>query len=741
MTSPTIADYAESYVAQLGMQLVPLPPREKRPLARDWGHNLLADATAARSYYLEHPDWNVGVALGPSRICSFDVDDLEATRAICEEFGWNLDKLLAQHPTCQGQPPGVRVVFRVPDGMQLAYHALTWPNRDGPGRVTVFELRAADTQQRQDVLPPSIHPVTGKPYTWLTRPSAAAGLPTPPDWLLALWVNYDALKPQLEAVCPWAKPQRPVAIRPREHHGDSVIDAYDNAHSITDALSRYGYRQQGKRWLSPHSQTGLAGVVVWPDDNRAWIHHASDPLCSDANGQPVAPFDLFAQYEHAGDLSKAARDAAQQLGMTRQRKPTPAAERIDPDTGEIVTIDVGQQPLMAPLPDTTDKGKVLATIENFQEIIRRLNVTIRYNVISKDEEILIPSAQFSIDNRANASLAWLISWCARFRMSTDKVGDFCTYIADQNPYNPAATWITSRPWDGQSRLQAFYDTIRCSGSQTLKETLMRRWMLSAIAAAFEPEGVSAHGVLVLQGDQYLGKTKWFKSLVPAHMRLIQDGMMLRPEDRDSVKQVCSFWLVELGELDATFRKADIAQLKAFLTRDRDVIRRAYARRESEYARRTVFFASVNPREFLHDATGNRRYWVIEAQSIDHSHTIDMQQLWAEFYELYKSGESWFLAPEEMAQLNQANHEFEVRDPIEDRLLSRLDWQTSQDEWRWMTVTDVLVEIGMDRPSKVDINTAGQIIRRLNGGQGKKSNGSRVLRVPRQSWQGQGPSPV
>jgi putative DNA primase/helicase len=50
--------------------------------------------------------------------------------------------------------------------------------------------------------------------------------------------------------------------------------------------------------------------------------------------------------------------------------------------------------------------------------------------------------------------------------------------------------------------------------------------------------------------------------VPKELGVVQDGMMLRPDDRDSVKQVVSHWLVELGELDATFRKSDIAQLKA-----------------------------------------------------------------------------------------------------------------------------------------------------------------------------------
>jgi putative DNA primase/helicase len=264
----------------------------------------------------------------------------------------------------------------------------------------------------------------------------------------------------------------------------------------------------------------------------------------------------------------------------------------------------------------------------------------------------------------------------------------------------------------------------------LKEAMLHRWLISAVAAAFEPRGVSAHGVLVLQGEQYLGKTKWFKSLVPAELGVIQDGLILRPDDRDSVKQAVSFWLVELGELDATFRKSDIAQLKAFLTRDRDTLRRAYAKLESHYARRTVFFASVNPRQFLHDPTGNRRYWTISCASIDHDHGLDMQQVWAEVYETaYRAGEGWLLTSNELSALNAHNKDYEVLDPIRERLLTRFDWQANDMLWRWMTATDIMLEIGFDRPTRADVTQCGQIVSELNGGKVRKSNGKRLSRVP------------
>lgn len=339
MIQPTIADYAASYVRQFGMAIVPLPPRTKRPLAENWGNDVITDPEQARAYYEKHPDWNMGAALGPSRLCSFDVDDIDATRLIFEEFGWDLDAMM-QYPTIQGSLGGFRVMFRVPEGINLQYHALSWPKQDGSrGRFTVWEIRAADTQQRQDVLPPSIHPDTQRPYVWLTKPKADEGLPTPPDFLLQMWQHWDKLKPQFQAVCPWAeKPQHPARKPAAPPRADSVIDTYNTAHSIEEHLQRYGYKRQGKRYLSPHSTTGLPGVTVWPEANKCFIHHASDPLCSDESGQPVGPFDLLSYYDHGGDMKKAAKAAAEQLGMTRQPPPPPVqqAPRVDPDTGEIL---------------------------------------------------------------------------------------------------------------------------------------------------------------------------------------------------------------------------------------------------------------------------------------------------------------------------------------------------------------------------------------------------------------------
>ena len=188
-------------------------------------------------------------------------------------------------------------------------------------------------------------------------------------------------------------------------------------------------------------------------------------------------------------------------------------------------------------------------------------------------------------------------------------------------------------------------------------------------------------------------------------------------------------MVELGELDSTFRKSDIAQLKAFITNQSDVLRRAYAVKESHYARRTVFFGSVNPKQFLNDPTGNRRFWTIEASSIDHSHDIDMQQLWSEVLTHYERGESHYLTQDELDALNHHNHQFTSSDPMAERIQTHLKWDDPEALWAWNTVTDIVISIGIDKPSQAELNAASEAIRKSNGNRHKKMRHGRFLFAP------------
>jgi putative DNA primase/helicase len=473
------------------------------------------------------------------------------------------------------------------------------------------------------------------------------------------------------------------------------------------------------------------------DDDRFTTQPMPNPGLHYANKAASAAGAIVRRPVFRSDEGKPTdfNDLAAQLGNDEVRhqilngKPT-----FEPTKTEQAVERKRHVDLMAPFPHVNGKGRPLGTIENVKELIDRLGVTVRYNIIAKTDEILIPNESFTIDNAKNASLAKVISWCNLAAIPTGNIDGYLTTIADNNVYNPVVNWVTSKPWDGKSRLPEFYNTIVERGEfpAALKQTLMMRWMISAVAAAFEPRGISAHGMLVFQGVQNAGKTSWFKKLAPKDLEVISDGKMLDLREKDSVYQVLTQWIVELGELDATFKKSDLAQLKAFITKQDDVIRKPFDRKESRFARKTVFFASVNKEEFLMDETGNRRYWVIPVMSIDYNHTIDMQQVWAEVYEtLYKRGVTWYLNPEEIAQLNESNLDFQALDPIEERLVSHFSWdKTDTSKWRQVTASQALKEAGLDRPSQGELNRASAAIKKLSGMPCRRSTGGkRLLWVP------------
>ena len=378
--------------------------------------------------------------------------------------------------------------------------------------------------------------------------------------------------------------------------------------------------------------------------------------------------------------------------------------------------------------DVNDDGLPLCTLENLRVLLARLGYTVRYNVIKKSIEIMIPGSGFSRDNRDNAAISEVLSQCERVRMPTKHVAQYLIRIADENPYNPVATWIESRPWDGVSRLEAFYSTVRSPNDPKLKKKLLRKWLIQCVAAAFAPDGIAGQGILTFVGPQNIGKTTWFRRLAPAELDVILTGHTLDTRSKDSIFIALAYWIVELGEVDATMRKSDISALKSFVTQLLDKIRRPYAATESEYCRRTVFGATVNDMLYLHDPTGNRRFWSIEVEGFDLDHDIDMQQLWAEVLELWRAGEKFNLDQEDVAELNAHNEDFTALDPIEENLAG-LGWGTDPEKWEWVTATEALLRIGLREPTRNQVIVAARVLAKLNGGRRRRSNGRVMLALP------------
>ena len=192
---------------------------------------------------------------------------------------------------------------------------------------------------------------------------------------------------------------------------------------------------------------------------------------------------------------------------------------------------------------------------------------------------------------------------------------------------------------------------------------------------------------------------------------IGEGLILNPDKPDSVAQVVSHWIAELGEVGSTFRKADIDSLKSFITKDTDVFRPPYAARANKYVRRTIFFATVNDTEFLQDMTGNRRYWTLDVAKLNFKHNMDVQQFWAEIKSYYDDGAIWWLTMEEQKQLEITNKDFVTLDPIIQRLETGVTVPLVIDkDAMYYTVTEILDACGVRNPTRKDLNAGARWLR-------------------------------
>lgn len=390
-----------------------------------------------------------------------------------------------------------------------------------------------------------------------------------------------------------------------------------------------------------------------------------------------------------------------------------------------VATETKQQRAMLEFTHHTDGNKLLATLQNMRDLLLHYGIIVRYNVISKRIYFSIPGESFSVENGEDAAFACIYSFMKEWQLPVDGYQPYLMRIADENQYNPVLDWITSKLWDGRSRLHDLYDTIQSPETEA-KELLIRRWLITAVCMA-KGEGVDSAGCLVLQGAQDLGKTWWVKKLVPDEIRndLIRVGANVNPSDKDSVSQVISYWIVELGEIGATFRKADIDALKTFITNDHDTMRRPYGIGDKRYPRRTALVASVDQTIYLHDTAGNRRFWTIPCTAIDSYHDIDMQQLWAEVYALTLKGETWRLEGDEKAHIARINEQHMQIEPIIEQIRSKYDLNPGYGEWK--TASSIGAEIGLKTITKAETRIINSFLQKAGMPQ-RISNGNKQFRV-------------
>lgn len=358
--------------------------------------------------------------------------------------------------------------------------------------------------------------------------------------------------------------------------------------------------------------------------------------------------------------------------------------------------------------------------EDVERLLRDQNISVLHNTLTGELEIQGMPAGYSSENAINTLPVYLSDAFARQgrNITSARMTEYLGVIADRNRYNPLEDLFSYVEWDGKDRLADVYSILGLTADDQQGRTYVRKWLHQCVALALNDEAhpVGADGVLVLQGPQGCGKTL-FARRIAMRPEWFAEGVQIDTKDKDCLIQATRPWIAELGEFDNTAKKEQ-ADLKAFITRGFDDIRRPYARSAIRRPRRTSFIATVNPAEFLRDDTGSRRWWVIHVDKIDRTRLLGLsiewiEQMWAQVYkQMYCTNMNGFrLTDGERQLLQQQNAQFATPLPGELELRDLLDFDLPESQWVNVTTTELLQS--MQRVCR-SINAAqlGRIISKL-----------------------------
>lgn len=217
--------------------------------------------------------------------------------------------------------------------------------------------------------------------------------------------------------------------------------------------------------------------------------------------------------------------------------------------------------------------------------------------------------------------------------------------AHDNTYNPVRDDFESVTWDGiERRMHWMIDCLGAADTDYVR-LASEYFLLSMVARVFEP-GCQMDYMLVLQGLQGAGKTSAL-NILGGHY---YGAGSFRIGDKESMQALQGRLIFNFNELDALSR-SEATAIKGFITERTDRFRPPYAKGFQAFPRNCVLTGDTNQGEFLRDATGDRRFWVVHCSEVAVESLSQMRaQLMAEAVHFYKEGARRYPTKDEETRL-------------------------------------------------------------------------------------------
>ncbi|SFB61785.1 Virulence-associated protein E, partial [Delftia tsuruhatensis] len=227
--------------------------------------------------------------------------------------------------------------------------------------------------------------------------------------------------------------------------------------------------------------------------------------------------------------------------------------------------------------------------------------------------------------------------------STQNIKDGIATVAYTERFHPVREWLQEQEWDQEPRLDKWLIHVLGESPETLSPSMAeylklvgRYWVLGMIWRVMQP-GCKFDYCPVLEGKGGLRKSTMVEVLA-VRPEWYSDTKFDLSRGKDAYEQVRGKWVYELGEL-SSFSKADVNDIKAFISSKTDNYRVAYGEQAQAFPRQCVLVGSTNDKKYLRDRSGNRRFWPIPVRHVIKTEWLERMrgQLMAEAYALYQQG--------------------------------------------------------------------------------------------------------
>lgn len=494
-----------------------------------------------------------------------------------------------------------------------------------------------------------------------------------------------------------------------------VVGAFCRCYSIETAMEQflpgvYDSCADGRYTYAEGSAVG--GVVLYDGGKFMYSHHATDP-CSGklCNAFDMVRLHLFGDEDAEAKSDTPAGNLPSFLSMCRFAAALePVAQLLNRERyekavqGFAAPVDTGAEDFswMSRLATHPKTGRPLATVENVQTIMDndpQLRGLVYHDDFGDRPMVCgrMPWERFEFDGMHrpwrdgdDAGLRGYMESHYGIATKISILDGFAVYALNHR-VNILKDYLCALRWDGVPRVDTLLVDYFGAEDTLYTREAVRKCLVAAVARLFCP-GVKFDQMLILAGPQGMGKSSFWRML---GMKWYMDSLYTF-DGKDAAELLQGYWIVECGEL-AGMSKSELNTVKQFISKCEDTYRAAYGRRTDSHPRRCLLVGTTNEKEFLKDATGERRFWPVDLARQPVRKTVyrdlpgEVPMIWAEVLQIYRNGESLLMSPEAEALARESQDAHKESDPnaglIEEFLQKKVpgDWyqRSLEDRKVWL----------------------------------------------------------